>query len=144
MTVAGPTVTHRSGLVVAAGILGAAAGAVVVNTLIAALAHALGASDDFQPLQFGTFAFLTVVGTLIAAAGWAAIRRWAGRPAAVLRVLVPAVLVVSVIPDLLLLVSDAQAGTSGLAVGALMVMHVAVAAVAVPVFRAVMPLPDRA
>jgi hypothetical protein len=144
MTVVSTPTTRRSALVIATGILAAAVGAVVVNALIAVVAHALGASDDFPPLQFGAYAFLTVAGVLIAATGWAAIRRWAKRPAAMLRWLVPAVLVVSFVPDLALLASDAQPGTSVLAVVALILMHIAVAAVAVPVFRAVLPLPDRA
>jgi len=143
MTVTSTSVARRSGLTVAAGILAAAVVAVAVNALIAAIAHAFGAADEFQPLQFGAYAFLTVAGTVIAAAGWAAIRRWAGRPSAVLRWLVPAVLVVSFVPDLALLGSDAQPGTSGLAVVALIVMHINVAAVAVPAFRIVLPLPDR-
>lgn len=143
MSVTSTPVARRSGLVIAAGILAAAVGAVLVNTLIAVAAHALGAADDFPPLQFGAYAFLTVVGTLIAAAGWAAVRHWARRPAAVLRWLVPAVLVVSFVPDLALLATDGQPGTSGLAVGALILMHIALAAVAVPVFRAVLPPPDR-
>lgn len=144
MTITSSPVAHRSGLAVTAGILAAAVVAVAVNALIAVIAHAFGASDDFAPLQFGAYAFLTVVGTLIAAAGWAAIRRWTRRPSAVLRWVVPAVLVVSFVPDLALLGNDAQPGTSVLAVVALIVMHVNVAAVAVPVFRAVLPLPDRA
>ena len=143
MSVTSAPVARRSGLAVAAGILAAAVVAVAVNALIAVIAHAFGASAAFQPLQFGAYAFLTVAGTLIAAAGWAAIRRWVKRPSAVLRWLVPAVLVVSFVPDLALLGSDAQPGTSGLAVVALIVMHVNVAAVAVPIFRRVLPLPDR-
>lgn len=144
MTVASNPLARRSGLVVAAGILAAAVTATAVNALIAVLAHAFGAADEFQPLQFGAYAFLTVAGTLAGAAGWAAIRRWTRRPSAVLRWLVPAVLVVSFVPDLALLGSDAQPGTSGLAVVALIVMHVNVAAVTVPILRAVLPLPDRA
>jgi hypothetical protein len=143
MAVTSTPAARSSGLAVTAGILAAAVVAVAVNALIAVIAHGFGASDEFQPLQFGAYAFLTVAGILIAAAGWAAIRRWTKRPSAVLRWLVPAVLVVSFVPDLALLGSDAQPGTSGFAVVALIVMHINVAAVAVPVFRRVLPLPDR-
>jgi hypothetical protein len=143
MAVTSTPAARSSGLAVAAGVLAAAVLAVAVNALIAMIAHAFGAAEEFQPLQFGSYAFLTVAGTLIAAAGWAAVRRWTRRPSAVLRWLVPAVLAVSFVPDLALLGSDAQPGTSGFAVVALIVMHVNVAAVAVPAFRRVLPLPDR-
>lgn len=146
MTVKSPAIAavRTSPLLIVGGIAVAAVGAVLANTLIALLAHLLGASGEFQPLTFGVYAFLTVVGVLAGAAGWAAVRRLSSRPAAVLRWLVPAVVVLSLVPDVLLLLApDAQPGTSVLAVVALMAMHVATAAVAVPVFRRVMPLPDR-
>jgi hypothetical protein len=57
------------------------------------------------------------------------------RPRAVLRVLVPVVLVLSMIPDLLLLATGFVPHTSGIAVAGLMLMHVVVTAVAVPAFE---------
>ena len=139
-----PTAPRTSALLIAGGIAAAAVASIVVNAIIAVVAHALGASDEFPPLQFGAYAFFTVLGVLAGAAGWAAVRRFSRRPAAVLRWLVPAVVAVSLIPDLGLLVSDAQPGTSVLAVVALMAMLLAIAAIAAPIYRRVMPLPDHA
>jgi hypothetical protein len=130
-----------SGLVVAGGLLGTAVVAVAVNAIVAATAHAAGASDDFEALQLPAYAALTVFGVLIAAAAWAIIRARLARPAPLLRILVPVVLIVSLIPDIMVGISDSQPGTSWGAVIALMVMHVAVAAVAVPAYRRLLPLP---
>jgi hypothetical protein len=112
-----------------------------VNALIAVLAVAAGASDAFPPLEPSAYAPLTVQGVLAGAVGWAAVRRWARRPAAVLRKLVPAVVAVSLLPDVALLFNDMQPSTGGLGVAALIVMHLATAAVAVPVLARVLPLP---
>ncbi|MFC9425706.1 hypothetical protein [Streptomyces sp. NPDC056987] len=58
------------------------------------------------------------------------------RPSRPLRVLVPLVVVVSFVPDFLLLDDGGAAGGT-----ALLLMHVAVVTIAVPVYRRVMPLP---
>lgn len=137
------TSTTTSAGRIAGGIAVAAVGAVVANAVIALLALALGASGDFQPLQPGSYIFLTVVGVLAGAGGWAGVRKWSRRPAAVLRWLVPAVVAVSLVPDFALLGGDMQPNTSGLGVAALIVMHLATAAVAVPVFARVLPVGSR-
>jgi hypothetical protein len=139
-----PAASRTSPLLLVGGLAVAAVASIAVNALIAVVAHALGASDEFPPLQFGAYAFFTVLGVLAGAAGWAAVRRFSSRPAAVLRWLVPTVVAVSLVPDLLLLTSEGQPGTGVLAVVALMAMHLAIAAIAVPIYRRVMPLPDRA
>lgn len=128
-------------LVVTGGLIGTAAVAVAVNAIVAAIAHATGASDDFQPLQLSAYAPLTVFGALAAAAAWAIIRARSARPARLLRTLVPVVLIVSLVPDIMVGISDSRTGTSWGAVIALMVMHVVVAAVAVPAYRRLLPLP---
>lgn len=110
------------------------------NAVIAVLARAAGASDDFGPLQAQAYLFLTATGVLAGAAGWAAVRRWSRRPDAVLRRLIPAVVAASLIPDVALLFTDVQPHTSGLAVTALIVMHLATAAVAVPLFAHALPV----
>ncbi|MFF0085927.1 DUF6069 family protein [Streptomyces canus] len=130
-----------SGLVIAGGLIGTAAVAIAVNAVVAVIAHAAGASDDFQPLQLSAYAPLTVFGVLIAAAAWAIIRARSARPDRLLRTLVPVILIVSLIPDIMVGASDSRPGTSWGAVIALMVMHVVVAAVAVPAFRRFLPLP---
>ncbi|KUN57756.1 hypothetical protein AQJ46_45915 [Streptomyces canus] len=129
------------GLVVAGGLIGAAAVAVAINAIVAATAHAVGASDDFEALQLPAYAVLTVFGVLVAAAAWAIIRARSARPARLLRTLVPVVLIVSLTPDIMVGVSDSRPRTSWGAVIALMVMHVVVAAVAVPAYRRLLPLP---
>jgi hypothetical protein len=57
----------------------------------------------------------------------------------VLRVLVPTVLVLSLIPDVMLLVNESQPGTTTAGVVALMLMHFGVAAAAVPAYRRFIP-----
>jgi hypothetical protein len=118
--------------------------AVLVNTVIAVLARAAGASDGFMPLQVAAYLPFTVIGVLAGSAGWAAVRRWSRRPAGVLRWLVPTVVGVSLLPDVALLFTDAQPNTSGIAVAGLIVMHQATAAVAVPILARALPLPDSA
>ncbi|GKQ41939.1 DUF6069 family protein [Streptomyces sp. A012304] len=140
----GQLATHParpSGLVVAGGLIGTAVVAVALNAIVAAAAHAAGASDDFQPLQLPAYAFFTVIGVLAAAAAWAIIRARSQNPARVLHTLVPAVVIVSLIPDIMVGVSGSRPGTGWGAVIALMVMHVVVAAVAVPAYKRLLPLP---
>ena len=124
-------------------LVGALVAAIVVNTVIATVARALGASANFQPLTPPAYISLTVLGFLLAVAGWAIIRAKASNPARVLRVLVPVVLVLSFIPDLGLLLSGSRPGTSGGAVAALALMHLAVAAVTVPALARALPLDRR-
>ena len=129
---------------VATFLVAAIVGAVLVNTVIAVLFRAAGASDDFMPLQPSAYVPFTVIGVLAGVAGWAAVRRWSRRPAAVLRWLVPTVVGVSLLPDVALLFTDTQPNTSGIAVAGLIVMHLATAAVAVPMLARALPLPDSA
>jgi hypothetical protein len=130
----------RLGLLKAFG--AAAAASVVVNWLISAVARGpLGASDDLQGLTPPAFVSLTVIGVLAGAVGWRLITRRSARPAALLRRLVPVVLVLSFIPDVLLLTGDAP-GADLVGVLALMAMHVAIVAIAVPLFRRFMPAGD--
>jgi hypothetical protein len=124
------------------GVTIAVVAAIAANTVVALLAVAAGASEDFRPLQPGTYIGLTVFGVLAGAAGWAGVRRWSRHPGGVLRWLVPVAVGISLLPDVALLFTDMQPNTSGLAVAALMAMHVATAAVAVPAFARALPLPS--
>lgn len=124
------------------GVVGAAVAAVAVNTAIALVGLAAGASSDFRPLQPTSYILLTVVGVLAGTAGWAAVRRRSQRPTAVLRRLVPAVVAVSLVPDVALLFTDAQPHTTGVGVATLMAMHLATAVVAVPILARTLPLPS--
>lgn len=117
----------------------AAVVAVVLNYLVAFGAVALGADESFRPLTAPVFIPFTLIGLAAGFAGWTAVVRRSARPAAVLRVLVPVVLVLSMIPDLLLLATKFIPDTSGTAVAGLMVMHVVVTAVGVPAYRLARP-----
>ncbi|MET9830347.1 DUF6069 family protein [Streptomyces sp. NPDC006385] len=137
-----PPVRRPRALTVVAGLLAAAVVASLGNAAIALLALAAGASDRLDALHAPAYVPLTVIGTLLGALGWTVVRRVADRPERLLRWLVPVVVVVSFVPDLALLTGD-QPGAGPLAVVALMAMHVVVAAVAVPTYRRVLPLPVR-
>ncbi|MEY9842919.1 DUF6069 family protein [Streptacidiphilus sp. EB103A] len=140
----GQLATHParpSGLIIAGGLIGTAVVAVALNAIVAVTAHAAGASDDFQPLQPSAYAPLSVLGVLAAAVAWAIIRACSAHPARLLRTLVPAILIVSLIPDIMVGISDSRPGTSWGAVIALMVMHVVVAAVAISAYQRLLPLP---
>jgi hypothetical protein len=116
----GPAVYLRIGL--------AALAAMAVNT---AIALAVGAVDS-RGLKIGlapvAYLSLTLFGVLVGAAGWALIAR---RSPGALRVVVPAVVVVTWIPDLLLI----NAGATAVNIAGLMVMHAVVAAAVVAAFR---------
>ena len=133
---------RRSGALVAGGLVAAAVLATALDAVIAAIAHAAGASHDFSPLKLPTFAALTVIGIFAGAAGWAIVRRRSAGPRRLLSRLVPAVLLVSFVPDVLVGASGKMAGTSWGAVAALMAMHLVVAAVAIATYLRVLPLPN--
>ncbi|MFG2029943.1 DUF6069 family protein [Streptomyces sp. NPDC048825] len=136
MSVTSEAVTARRGpLVVAGGVLAAIGVGSLADAVLALLALAVGAPDDFQPLMPGSYIFLTTVGVVAGAIGWAIIRKVSKDPEALLRWLVPTVVAVSFVPDFLLFGEGGAAG-----VVALLLMHVAVAVVAVFAYRKVMPL----
>lgn len=111
--------------------------ALAANTIISFAAQAAGAdpvvSQGLMPYAYGTF---TVLGVLGGAVGWTVIRSRAARPSATLRWLVPTVVAVSLIPNVPLGMADGWLGASALGL-----MHVAIAAVTVPVLRRFLPLP---
>lgn len=136
MSVASDAVAVRRGpLVVAGGLLAAIAVACVADAVLALLALAAGAPDDFQPLKASSYIFLTTVGVVAGAVGWAIVRKASKDPQALVRWLVPTVVLVSFVPDFLLY---GDGGATG--VGALLLMHVGVATAAVFTYRKVMPL----
>ncbi|MFC3893334.1 DUF6069 family protein [Lentzea rhizosphaerae] len=132
---------RRGGVTIAVGLVVAAAVATALNAAIATIAVAAGASSQFQALQLPTYATFTVIGVLAGAAGWAVVRAKTRNPRRVMRVLAPAVVLVSFVPDVLVGVSGGLPGASWGGVVALMVMHVVVAAVAVAVYARMLPLP---
>ena len=134
----GAPAARRSGLartgIIAATVVAASA----VNAVIAQIALAAGADATFTPLTPGAYVFLTVIGVLLALAGWAVVRRTAARPARLLRVLVPVVLLVSFVPDLTTAPNMAGSTTGG--VIALALMHITTAVIAVAGFRRALPV----
>jgi hypothetical protein len=120
----------------------------IVELIIAAIARGAGAYSDFQPLTFGGLIGPTVLGLLTAVVVWELVRRRAGDPVAVMRRLVPIVIVLSWVPDVVLGATH-RAGTSYVAhttwgeVAALMVMHLFVAAIGVGLFSQLLPLRRR-
>jgi tryptophan-rich sensory protein len=121
---------------------GAVAGviAAVINAAIATVARsAFDVSDDFQPLTPGPIVMWTILGALIGAAGWRLFVNKGAGSRQLLSRLVPVVVVLSFIPDVLLLATHAMPGTSTAAVLSLMAMHVITATIVVTAYRRTMP-----
>lgn len=131
-----PSATTSPGRGIALSVLVTTVVAGVLNTAISFAAQAMGADPaTFMGLQPVTYLVFTLIGALAGAIGWQVVRRRAANPAAVLRWLVPVVVVVSLIPDVLVGMSMGWIG--GIALG---LMHLAVVAVAVPAYRRFLPL----
>ncbi len=101
-------------------ILTALIGTAIVRTLAATLLNV----GDFPPLSWGPPIAFTLIGVLGAVIVFALIGRFASRPITLFKRVALGVLVVSFLPDILLLVSQAMPGTTVAAVAALAVMHV--------------------
>ena len=114
-----------------------------LDAVVAAIAHAAGASREFSPLKLPSYTMLTAVGILGGALGWAFVRRRASHPRALLLKIVPIVLAVSFVPDVLVGTSRSLTGTSWGAVAALNSMHLVVAAVGLTAYLRVLPIPRR-
>jgi hypothetical protein len=124
---------------VALGVAAAVVVAFIVNTGIALAVRALDPNSvrtGVTPIEYGP---LTVAGVLVGTVGWAAVRRFAARPRAVLRVLVPAVVLLSFVADIILL----TVGRSPVNVVGLMVMHTLVALITVSTLARVLSLADK-
>ena len=121
-------------LIAAIAVAGAA------NTIIAFTAIAVGASSSYAPLNPPVYLAFTVVGVLVGYLGWRIIRSRVANPARVLKVLVPAVLVLSWIPDVVLAITQFIPGTTLTGALALGLMHAVVVAVAVPVYARIAPV----
>lgn len=132
-----PPAKAGTGRIVLATVL-AAVFASVANGLVALAGVAAGADPATTGLTPPAYITFTVLGVLVGAIGW----RLVGRARAakrILLVLVPLVLVLSLIPDLLLWLTAGEpaARTAAVTLG---VMHVATAAVAIPIYLRVLPL----
>ena len=122
------------------GLLGSAVVSIAVNALVVLVAGMfIPAGAERTGLALGEYAPATVIGILLGTLGWYLVRRLASAPRRVLRVLVPAVVVLSWIPDLGILAAGASVVNSL----ALIVMHTVVAVATVPVLSRVLPVGDR-
>jgi hypothetical protein len=120
----------------------------IVEVVIAAVAHAAGASADFRPLTLAGLLGPTIVALMIALMVWELVRQRAADAAAVMRWLVPVGLVVSWLPDVALgtthrIATGPVPDTTWGEVVVLMVMHVFAAAIAVGLFSRLLPLRHR-
>jgi hypothetical protein len=127
----------------------AAAGALLVAVITGSLLSAAIAvlfrgvatiPSGFSPFTPSAYIPLITLGDAAGLAGWLVVRRRAGDPATVMRVLVPAVVLVSLVPDVLVGITKSLAGTTWPGIAGLMVMHLTVAAVAVTTFAKLLPL----
>ena len=132
--------TRPRAAAVAGTLLAAVVLASLIDAVIAAVAHAAGASHSFLPLEPPSFIALTLLATLAGAAGWALVRRRSAHPAALLRKLVPAVLAVSFIPDLSMFAVAYEPHSNAAGIFGLLTMHVCVAAIAVTAYRRAFPV----
>lgn len=129
------TTTGRTALLLAAAV--AVAGA--ANALISVVAVAAGA-QAFAPLTPPVYLAFTVLGVLAGYLGWRLVRARAQRPARELRILVPVIVVVSLLPNVALAATAFIPGTTLTGVIALSLMHLVVVAVAVPVYQRIAPV----
>lgn len=120
----------RTALILAA----ATVAAVAVNAAVATVAVAAGAPSRYGPLTFPAYTLFTVLGVVIGWVGWTLVSRRAREPRRVLSILVPAVTLLSLVPDVLLLAFRFVPGTTTAAAVALMVMHLVVVLIAVPAY----------
>lgn len=108
---------------------------VIANGIVRVVAvPLLNIPPEFQPLTWGQFIFLTVVGTGLGAIVFAVVARFAKRPIRTFRIISVVALLLSWLPDLGLLAAGDRApypGTSLSSVGVLMFMHVVAAVVSV-------------
>ena len=108
----------------------------VVNLVISSIAQAAGADTaDYQGLTPGAYISLTFLSVVAGVLVWIAVRAKADRPSIVLGRLVPAVVLLSLLADVAVGISVGWTGAIALGL-----MHIAVAVIAVPVFRRALPL----
>jgi hypothetical protein len=131
------TPTSRTTLVVAVAV--AVVTAIVVNTGIAIGVTSLAPDGTRTGLALVAYGSATAFGVLAGTAGWAAVRRYASRPRAALRVLVPGVLALSFVPGVILFTN----GQGVVNVVGLWVMHLVVAIVTVTMASRFLPLADK-
>ncbi|TPW76796.1 DUF6069 family protein [Schumannella sp. 10F1B-5-1] len=114
--------------------------AMAASAIVAGIAVALGADPSFGPLLPPVFLAFSAAGTIAGLLGWVLIARRAAHPGRLLRVLVPVLVVLSLVPDVALLILGFIPGSSPTAVVALMLMHPIAAVSAVIGGRRIAPV----
>lgn len=112
----------------------------MANAVVAQAAIAVGVGSSFGSFGIAATTGYSALGVLIGFIGWLAIRHWVPRAATVLAVLVPALTILSFIPDLQFFDPASEEGAGPIAAIALMIMHVVVVAVAVPIYQRLAPV----
>lgn len=102
---------------------------VVANAVVLVAARTLDLAPGFRAFEWPPVVFLTVAGAVGAVVVYWLVSRWSATPDRTFTLVAGAVLLVSFVPDLLLLSADEAATVPGVAV--LMLMHVVVAAICV-------------
>ena len=113
----------------------------LVNGALVLIFQALIYTPDvfhpWRPIGFGS------LGIVIAVLAWLLVRHLLPRPRSIMRWLIPIAVLLSFIPDVLLLADPADRERNTVPVIAiLMSMHVIVAVITVPFFRRFLPLPE--
>jgi hypothetical protein len=121
-TIAGASWRSRFGYRVGAALVLS----VLLNVVLVGIATAAGVAPGFRPIAAVPVAFLSAVGVVGAAGTYLVLDRFSDDPGRLFRVLAIVVLVLSFVPDVLLLSADPAATVPGVVV--LMIMHVVVAA----------------
>jgi hypothetical protein len=105
--------------------------AVVGNAALVAVSRLLGIAPGFEPIAYPPVVFLTLLATVAAAAVFGLVVKLTGQPRRSFRRLAAVVLLLSFVPDVLLLQADPAATVAGVVV--LMFMHIVAAVVIVTV-----------
>lgn len=114
----------------------AVVGAVALNLLLAVVARALlGVDAAYEPLQLGPVAIVTALTALLGVGVYALLTRFTSRPDRIFTALAWAVAIVSLVPLVSLLTADPPPypGVTGATILATGLLHIAPAAVLVPV-----------
>lgn len=125
---------------VAIAALAAAVAAVIGNFIVATVFKAI--SDipaEFQPFVFLRYLLFTVIGVIGAAVVYWILGRLNGDPVKRFNIIALIVLVLSFIPDILMLSSDFMPGATMAGVMALMLMHVVTAVACIVLFPRLAP-----
>ncbi|MDM4764056.1 DUF6069 family protein [Galbitalea sp. SE-J8] len=130
---------HAPGRARTLALLGAAFVVAGIACSIDALAAVAAGATAFAPLTPAVYLPFVAVGVVVGFVGWRLVVRRSARSRTVLRALVPAVVLASLVPDIVLIATGFIPGTTAVGGVALMLMHVIVAAVAVPVYSRILP-----